>query len=74
MRNPKNLSLIANVILYGGDGSSEYTNEIVKIGTEIYHDLTKEGQLEKRKIDATSKNIKLRETTETKKDNINVKK
>ncbi|MFB3389849.1 RHS repeat-associated core domain-containing protein [Flavobacterium sp. LAR06] len=73
MRDTKNLSLIANVMLYGGDGSSEYTNEIIKAGMEIYRDLTKEGQQEKRKMDATTKKIKFKETTETKKDNTNVK-
>lgn len=74
MRDSQSLSLIANVVLFGGDGSEKYTAEIVKVGMDIYYGLTKEGQKEKNKMDAMAKKIKPREINETVKDNTNVKK
>jgi RHS repeat-associated protein len=41
LRNDYDLSQIANVILYGGDG---YDKEIVEVGMKIYYELTAEGQ------------------------------
>lgn len=41
LRNDYDLSQIANVILYGGDG---YDKEIVDAGMKIYHELTPQGQ------------------------------
>ena len=70
----QSLSLIANVILFGGDGSEKYTPEIVKAGMDIYYELTKEGQKEKIKIDAKAKKVKIKETNETVKDNTNTTK
>lgn len=57
MRNTQSLSLIANVILYGGGDSEKYTKEIVQAGMSIYYDLTKEGQKQKAKMDANKKVI-----------------
>ncbi|MBF6654066.1 hypothetical protein C3B47_14515 [Flavobacterium columnare] len=74
MRDAKSLSLIANVILFGGDGSAKYTKEIVKAGMSIYYDLTKQGQREKNKMDAMSKKIKAPETNEMARDNTSVQK
>jgi hypothetical protein len=74
MRDTETLSLIANVVLFGGDGSAKYTKEIVKTGMNIYYELTKQGQREKSKMDAMAKKIEIKETTETVIDNTNVKK
>jgi hypothetical protein len=74
MRDTKSLTLIANVILFGGDGSKQYTEEIVKAGMSIYYDLTKQGQREKNKMDTMAKKIKTTEINEMVKDNTNVKK
>lgn len=74
MRDAKNLSLIANVVLFGGDGSAKYTKEIVKAGMSIYYELTKQGQREKSKMDAMAEKIEIKETTETVIDNTSVKK
>jgi RHS repeat-associated protein len=74
MRDTKTLSLIANVVLFGGDGSAKYTKEIVKAGMSIYYDLTKQGQREKNKMDAMSKKIKTTETNEMVRDNTSVQK
>ncbi len=74
MRDTKTLSLIANVVLFGGDGSKKYTEEIVKAGMSIYYDLTKQGQKEKIKMDAMAKKIKTTEINEVVKDNTDVKK
>jgi RHS repeat-associated protein len=74
MRDTKTLSLIANVVLFGGDGSAKYTEEIVKAGMSIYYDLTKQGQAEKNKMDTMAKNIKTTETNEMVRDNTSVKK
>jgi RHS repeat-associated protein len=41
MRNDYDLSQIANVILYGGNG---YDKEIVDAGMKIYHEITAQGQ------------------------------
>lgn len=57
MRDTQSLSLIANVILYGGDDSEKYTKEIVQAGMSIYYDLTKEGQKQKAKMDDNKKVI-----------------
>jgi RHS repeat-associated protein len=73
MRDTESLSLIANVVLFGGDGSEKYTSEIVKAGMDIYYNLTKEGQREKNKMDTMAKKVKTTETTQTVKDNTNVK-
>ena len=75
MRDTESLSLIANVVLFGGDGSRKYTSKIIKAGMDIYFDLTKEGQLEKNKLNRMSKklNSSKNETTEIVKDNTNVK-
>lgn len=74
MRDVKTLSLIANVVLFGGDGSAKYTKEIVKVGMSIYYDLTKQGQKEKNKMDTMAKKIKTNETNEMVRDNTSVQK
>ncbi len=75
MRDVENLSLIANVVLFGGDGSKKYTKEIVDIGMKIYYELTPEGRKEKNKLDKMTKNIPKSEAGEAVKvrDNTNVK-
>ena len=35
------LSLLANVVLFGGDGDKAYTNEIIELGLKIYDDIVK---------------------------------
>ncbi len=61
LRDVQSLSLIANVVLFGGDGTEKYTKEIVDVGMKIYYELTPEGQREKKildkKIEATSKPV-----------------
>lgn len=56
LRGSKSLGLIANVILFGGDGSSEYTDEIITAGIEIYKNLTEKGIKENEK----NKSVKMR--------------
>lgn len=40
LRNPHSMGLIANVVLFGGDGSPDYTKEIMETGLRIYDELT----------------------------------
>lgn len=51
LRDVQSLSLIANVVLFGGDGSEKYTQEIIDAGMNIYYELTPEGQKEKNILD-----------------------
>ena len=46
MKNPSDLSKIANVILFGGNGSKEYTEKILDVGMEIYYNFTPKGKKE----------------------------
>ncbi|MBB6682536.1 hypothetical protein H4O20_13890 [Aequorivita sp. 609] len=48
--NISDLSKIANVILFGGDGTFE-EDEIMQAGMRIYYELTEEGQRDKMKLD-----------------------
>ncbi|MCA6421552.1 MAG: hypothetical protein IM568_01895 [Flavobacterium sp.] len=75
MRDVQSLSLIANVVLFGGDGSKKYTKEIVDAGMKIYYELTTEGRKEKASLDKASENATKSEVMEgvKVKDNADVK-
>lgn len=51
LRDPKSLGLISNVILFGGNDSPDYTEEIINTGLKIYSELTEQGRFEQNKID-----------------------
>lgn len=69
LRDELSLSLIANVVLYGGDDLSIYTEEIVELGKRIYSDFTREGRNKKKTKGRIQKKLK-EYKPEVKKDNI----
>ncbi len=68
--NISDLSKIANVILFGGDGSFE-DDEIINAGMRIYYELTEQGQRDKLKLDKLKNNVSINEIkiSEKEKDN-----